>query len=176
MGEVLLKQETEREREKIWHADYVHVMQLTWGRLCIFAAWYQKLAPLFSLNRQDRYKTWYSDGELDCEEHCWDSGWKNRPAVCTLGPEPQYCEPPCFKNISLRWTSLPRSPSLFLNGQPTTSENTTETAVQEKLIRLQFAEQIDINKGGNGIQGVSQWCLLKMGGRAPVFCPKQTSR
>ncbi len=51
-----------------------------------------------------------------------------------------------------------------------------KNAVQEKLIQLQFAEQIDINKGGNGIQDVSQQCLLKMGGRAPIFCPKQTSR
>ena len=66
--------------------------------------------------------------------------------------------------------------AIFLNGQLTTSKNTAENAVQEKLIRLQFAEQIDINKGGSSIQDVSQWCLLKMGGRAPVFCPEQTSR
>lgn len=58
---------------------------------------------------------------------------------------------------------------VFLNGQPTTSKNTTEKAVQEKLIRLQFAQQIDINKGGNGIQDVSQWCLLKMGEEGILF-------
>lgn len=85
------------------------------------------------------------------------------------------CEIPYFKNILLRWTSLPTSPC-SLNGQPTASKNTTENAVQEKLIRLQFAEQIDINKGGNSIQDVSQWCLVETGGRAPAFCPKQTSR
>lgn len=62
--------------------------------------------------------------------------------------------------------------AVLLNGQPTTSKNIAENAVQEKRIRLQFAEQIDINKGGNGIQDVSQRCLLKNGGQGSCFLPK----
>lgn len=62
--------------------------------------------------------------------------------------------------------------AVLLNGQPTTSKNIAENAVQEKRIRLQFAEQIDINKGGNGIQDVSQRCLLRNGGQGSCFLPK----
>lgn len=45
-------------------------------------------------------------------------------------------------------------------------------AVQEKLIRLQFAEQIDINKGKD-IQPVSQEIAVQMGGTNAVFIPKK---